>query len=200
MRRRGAPGRGIRHAPYGDRAARLSRNPHDEGPDTRRRRRGLAPRRAPLPRWPALLGRRTGPVSPVDVSVVDEARRRLTRRYGPAVETWLADLPARLAVLRDRWGLELDAAIPQGSMSVVLRCRTVDRQAAILKLAPDTRRLAREASALRRWAGRRAPTVLAADIDLGALLLVGHATFSRDCSAGTLRFTARSSISRLNVG
>jgi hypothetical protein len=132
--------------------------------------------------------------------VDDDVRRRLARRFGPAVEPWLAGLPARIAALRDRWGLALDAVIPWGSMSVVLRCRTVDRQAAILKLAPDTRRLAREASALRHWAGRRAPTVLAADIDLGALLLVGHATFSRDCSAGTLRFTARSSISRLNVG
>jgi streptomycin 6-kinase len=103
--------------------------------------------------------------------VDDDVRRRLARRFGPAVEPWLAGLPARIAALRDRWGLALDAVIPWGSMSVVLRCRTADRRAAILKLAPDLPRLAGEAAALRHWAGRHAPAVLAADLDLGGLLL-----------------------------
>lgn len=114
----------------------------------------------------------SGCVDPAaDVAVDGEVRRRLERRFGDAVEGWLDGLPARLATLRDRWGLELDGVIPRGSMSVVLRCRTADGRRAVLKVAPDLERLAGETAALRHWAGVRVPQVLEADTEVGALLL-----------------------------
>jgi streptomycin 6-kinase len=56
-------------------------------------------------------------------------------------------------------------------MSVVLRCRTSNGSAAVLKLSFDRDRLAREAAALRRWQTPHAPSVLAVDEGVGALLL-----------------------------
>lgn len=89
-------------------------------------------------------------------------RRRLTRRFGDAVEPWLEDLPRRLAALGDRWNLQIGEVIPQGSMSVVIRCRAREGQPAVLKLTPDTKRLADEAAALRQWSGAHVPNVLEA--------------------------------------
>ena len=57
-----------------------------------------------------------------DVPRLDEARQRLVRRFGDAVQSWLEELPGRLLLLRERWSLELDSVLPKGSMSVVIRC------------------------------------------------------------------------------
>jgi streptomycin 6-kinase len=98
-------------------------------------------------------------------------RRRLTARFGAPVEPWLDEMPSVLAELAQRWSLELGATIPLGSMSVVLRCRTVKGGGAVLKVSFDRNRLAREAAALRRWPTPHVPSVLAADEGVGALLL-----------------------------
>lgn len=104
--------------------------------------------------------------------LVDEgARGRLTSRYGESVETWLEEAPYVLARLGRRWGLRFTGAVPHGSTSLVVRCRTANDREAILKLAPDTSRLRREADAFAIWAGPHVPEVYAADGSLGALLL-----------------------------
>ncbi len=72
--------------------------------------------------------------------------------------------------------------------------RTVAAALRVAGLA-DARRFERYHRVLNRarWSGLAVSRILLS-------VLVGHATFSRDCSAGALRFTVRSSISRLNAG
>ena len=106
-----------------------------------------------------------------DVPRLDEARERLARRFGDVVQSWMDALPDRLIVLRERWSLELDSVIPKGSMSVVIRCRTPQRQRAVLKISPDRDRVAREIAGLAHWSTPHVPTVLAADRSMGALLM-----------------------------
>jgi hypothetical protein len=87
------------------------------------------------------------------VPQLDEGvRRRLTVRFGDDARPWLDAVPAALAEVADRWRIELGSLIPRGTMSVVVRCRTSDGGAAVLKASPDRERLTREAAALRSWA------------------------------------------------
>lgn len=101
----------------------------------------------------------------------DEVRRRLGRRFGFAIESWLDELPPVLAVLAERWQIEFETLIRRGSMSVVIRCRTADGRLAVLKVSPDRRRVQDEAAALARWRTARVPAVLAVDESVGALLI-----------------------------
>jgi streptomycin 6-kinase len=87
------------------------------------------------------------------------------------VTTWFDELPTLLSTLVERWGIELDAPIPRGSVSVVIRCRLRDGRRGVLKVSPDRARLAGEAAALERWATPHTPAVLALDERLGALLI-----------------------------
>ena len=98
-------------------------------------------------------------------------RRRLVARFGDQVESWLDELPPVLAMLAERWHVELGPLIPRGHMSVVGWCRTADGNLAVLKVCPDRDRLANEAAALRRWNTAHVPSVLAADVSVGALLI-----------------------------
>lgn len=99
------------------------------------------------------------------------ARRRLTARFGAAVEAWCDALPDVLVELAARWRFELGGQIPRGTMSAVYRCRLADGRAAVLKASPDRRRLADEAGALRGWRSRHSPVVHAFDEQRGVLLL-----------------------------
>jgi streptomycin 6-kinase len=106
-----------------------------------------------------------------DVPRLDEARRRLARRFGDGVQSWMDELPGRLLVLSERWSLELDSVLPKGSMSVVIRCRTRQGQRAMLKISPDRERVASEIAGLAHWSTPHVPTVLRADPAIGALLM-----------------------------
>lgn len=101
----------------------------------------------------------------------DGVRRRLTARFGDEVGSWLDELPPVLSVLAERWQVELGSLIPQGSVSVVIRCRMLDGRPAVLKVSPDRARLANEAAALARWTTVHTPSVLAVDESVGALLI-----------------------------
>jgi streptomycin 6-kinase len=101
----------------------------------------------------------------------DEARGRLTARFGDEVGAWFDELPAVLSALAERWQMEFDSIIPRGSMSVVIRCRMTDGRPAVLKVSPDRTRLANEAAALDRWTTVHTPSVLAVDESVGALLI-----------------------------
>ncbi len=98
-------------------------------------------------------------------------RQRLTVRFSDGVADWFSELPAVLGLLAERWRLELDTAIPRGSVAVVLCCRMSDERAAVLKISPDRGRLAAEADALQQWTTAHTPSVLALDAQLGALLM-----------------------------
>jgi streptomycin 6-kinase len=101
----------------------------------------------------------------------DELRRRLGRRFGTSVESWIDDLPPVLAALADRWEVGFESLIERGSMSVVLRCRTADGSPAVMKIGPDRRRAVDEAAALAHRTTVGVPRVLAVDTAVGALLL-----------------------------
>jgi streptomycin 6-kinase len=105
------------------------------------------------------------------LSGIDEARRRLSARFGAEVGAWFDGLPCFLSALAERWQVEFGSLIPRGSMSVVIRCRTSDGRPAVLKVSPDRKRLANEAAALGKWTTVHTPSVLAVDVGLGALLL-----------------------------
>ncbi len=98
-------------------------------------------------------------------------RRRLSRRFGAAVERWLDALPPVLTELAERWDVEFESLIQRGSISVVIRCRTANGHRAVLKVSPERRRVVDEAAALARWTTVHVPTVLAFDDNVGALLI-----------------------------
>src|SRR4051794_41187144 len=87
----------------------------------------------------------------------DELRRRLRRRFGAAVESWVDALPPVLSDLAERWDLALDSLIQRGSISVVIRCRTAGGRAAVLKVSPNRIRILDEAAALARWTTHHVP-------------------------------------------
>jgi streptomycin 6-kinase len=101
----------------------------------------------------------------------DVLRRRLARRFGDSVESWLDALPPVLSELAERWDVELESIVQRGSMSVVIRCRTIDGSPAVLKVSPDRERVVDEAAALARWRTVHVPDVLAFDEAVGALLI-----------------------------
>jgi streptomycin 6-kinase len=101
----------------------------------------------------------------------EELRLRLGRRFGKVIDTWFEVLPSVLGDLAARWGLEWGTLIQRGSMSVVIRCRTVDGRPAVLKASPDRGRVAHEAAALAGWKTVHVPAVLAVDEGVGALLI-----------------------------
>jgi streptomycin 6-kinase len=101
----------------------------------------------------------------------DQVRRRLARRYGPAIADWFETLPGRLVDLAHEWQVRLGPLIQRGSVSVVIRCRLPDNRPAVLKISPDLPRIATEGAALRCWQTPHVPTVLAQHTEHGALLM-----------------------------
>jgi streptomycin 6-kinase len=101
----------------------------------------------------------------------EELRRRLGRRFGCPIESWLDALPPALADLAGRWQIDFESLIQRGSMSVVIRCRTADGRPTVLKVSPARGRVRDEAAALARWETGHVPAVLAVDKSVGALLI-----------------------------
>jgi streptomycin 6-kinase len=87
------------------------------------------------------------------------------------VAAWFDELPNLLSTIVETWGIELDAPIPRGSVSVVIRCRLPDGRRGVLKVSPDRARLEAEAAALESWSTPHTPAVLALAERLGALLI-----------------------------
>lgn len=112
-----------------------------------------------------------GQMRPTVPGIDDGMRRQLVARFGAGVDAWLDELPHLLDSLATRWQVELGAVIPQGRMSVVLRCLMPDGQPAVLKVSPDKERVANEAAALEKWRTAHTPSVYAVDESAGALLL-----------------------------
>jgi streptomycin 6-kinase len=98
----------------------------------------------------------------------------LVAARGDRASAWLATLPDLVARLGEQWSLGFDArpaAFDDGHSSVVLACRAGGGDA-VLKLGLELELVAAEAAALRAWAGSgRAVRLLAAELEVGALLL-----------------------------
>lgn len=101
----------------------------------------------------------------------DQARRRLTDRFGAVAGPWCDELPVLARRCCARWGLDLDTAI-SGGTSRLFAARQRTGRRVVLKLTPDPAIAAGEAAALRAWAAiPQAVDLLDADLDAGALLL-----------------------------
>lgn len=109
-----------------------------------------------------------------DVPVVDveDVQARLAGRFGPEVAGWCAGLPALAGEVAGRWGLRLGRAWPTGGTSVALPCESGAGEPLVLKLTPDPKIAADEATELDAWLARgHVVTLHDADPDRGALLL-----------------------------
>ena len=103
---------------------------------------------------------------------IEDIRARLTRRFGPAVAGWCAELPALVDTVARQWGLRPGPALPAGSNSVVLPCQDGNGEEMVLKLTPDLKIAADEAIALDLWSPTPHVVLLHdADPGRGALLL-----------------------------
>ncbi|NYG54844.1 aminoglycoside phosphotransferase family protein [Nocardioides perillae] len=90
---------------------------------------------------------------------------------GAAGAAWAAALPATLALLCERWGLELERALPGGSASYVVGVRTRDGEPRVLKVATPDSEVGGVAALLRAADGRGHVRLHAVDLAHRALLL-----------------------------
>ena len=103
---------------------------------------------------------------------MEDVAARLTNRFGPEAEGWLAEVPAVAARLAARWGLVLGEMFESGASSVIMRCEWPDGTPAVLKFSPDRALLLKQAEMLGLFASTgRVPAVLATDAETGAMVL-----------------------------
>ncbi|WP_275003451.1 aminoglycoside phosphotransferase family protein [Promicromonospora iranensis] len=93
------------------------------------------------------------------------------KAFGEEGRSWIADLPALVADLLDRWALERDGEATAGEASLVLPVRGPDATRSVLKL--QLRRAETEAAiiGLRTWNGAGAVRLLDHDPGSSAMLL-----------------------------
>jgi streptomycin 6-kinase len=101
-------------------------------------------------------------------------RHRIAAVYGAAAEAWLEEVPGRLGIVADRWGLVLDGYYDAGHASVIARAHWADGAQGLLKAWFDDR-YDREVAALRLWHDRPAVhlTVCADDLKIALMGLIG---------------------------
>jgi len=97
-------------------------------------------------------------------------RAFVARTFGDEGREWIARLPSMETELAERWRLALGPELPGGLLSCVRVVTREDGSPAILKIGAR-RRTHDEIGALRAWDGGGAPLLLAADVDLKAMLL-----------------------------
>ena len=95
----------------------------------------------------------------------------IARRFGEPGRAWLASVPATVALLAERWALEVGEPLRGGLLSSVFAARRHGTEQVVLKVAGPWSPTREEAEALHVWGGVRTPALLEADDALGALLL-----------------------------
>ena len=86
-------------------------------------------------------------------------------------DRWLAELPATIAALEDRWGITAGARLAGGTASYVAGAVTATGEPAVVKISVPGVDFDREVRTLRAAAGRGYVRLLAADLDRSAALL-----------------------------
>lgn len=103
---------------------------------------------------------------------MDDVFRWIEDRFGPAVRSWIDEVPVLAQRVSDRWGMKLGEMFAGGAASVVFRCEWTDGTPSVLKLSPDRALLGDQVWMLRMFGeSGRVPDVLAADQELGAVVL-----------------------------
>ena len=96
---------------------------------------------------------------------------KVHRIFGEPGRAWLPTLPGLLARLRDQWGLVEGVPCPIVGMSYIEFTTTANGQPVALKVGVPHEELFTEMEALALYAGRGAVRLLAADRELGAILM-----------------------------
>ena len=86
-------------------------------------------------------------------------------------DRWVAQLPATIAALEDRWGIRVGARMAGGTASYVATAVTAAGEPAVVKISVPGVDFDREVRTLRAAAGRGYVRLLAADLDRCAALL-----------------------------
>jgi streptomycin 6-kinase len=86
-------------------------------------------------------------------------------------DRWLAELPATIAALEDRWGIRVGERLSGGTSSYVATAVTASGEPAVVKISVPTVDFDREVRTLRAAGGRGYVRLLAADLDRNAALL-----------------------------
>ena len=103
---------------------------------------------------------------------MDDVFRWIEERFGPGVRSWVDEVPVVAQRVSQRWGMALGELFAGGAASVVFRCVWTDGTPSVLKLSPDRALLDDQVRMLRVLGeSGRVPEVLAADPDLGAVVL-----------------------------
>jgi len=102
---------------------------------------------------------------------LEKLTRAITNLFGDEGIAWLARLPGLIAEIEARWDVTVGPPLPDLSFNYVAPAVTAGGEQGILKLGVPHRELASEIGALRLYDGRGAARLLAADAELGALLL-----------------------------
>jgi streptomycin 6-kinase len=97
--------------------------------------------------------------------------RRIVGTFGQAGTEWLQRLPTILADLASRWKINLETPFADLSYNYVAPATWHDGAQVVLKAGVPNRELRTEIAALRTFDGEGAVRLLAAEPDLGALLL-----------------------------
>jgi streptomycin 6-kinase len=104
--------------------------------------------------------------------ILSEAfRRRVASVWGAKGEAWLERLPALIEACAERWTLSVRAPARDLSYNFVTFVVTADGTEAVLKIGVPNPELTAEIDALRAYAGGPVVELLAADCELGALLI-----------------------------
>ena len=86
-------------------------------------------------------------------------------------DRWLADVPATIAALEDRWGITVGERLAGGTASYVATAVTATGEPVVVKISVPGVDFGREVRTLRAAAGRGYVRLLAADLDRNAALL-----------------------------
>lgn len=94
----------------------------------------------------------------------------ISSQAGNAGRAWIAELPAVVEDLRDRWGLRVDGAPMHGAFGLVVPVlRAAER--CVLKISWPDESTEHEMAGLAAWDGRGVVKLLAADVPRHAMLL-----------------------------
>jgi len=86
-------------------------------------------------------------------------------------DRWLADVPATIAALEDRWGITVGERLAGGTASYVATAVTATGEQVVVKISVPGVDFGREVRTLRAAGGRGYVRLLAADLDRNAALL-----------------------------
>jgi streptomycin 6-kinase len=90
---------------------------------------------------------------------------------GTEGERWISFAEQAVSDLAKRWSLDLGQIFEGGLCSACCAVVTESGQAAVLKVIPPWIGAEREIETLQRWGGIGCPSVIAADLEVGAMLL-----------------------------